>query len=132
MNVEVICDRNRSKEKEINNTNPKMSEAPAVTKSPAKAKSPLKSRQEILGYFYGQPLESFDNLLEVQSQPSSSTSSANHFKIKPTNLDIIRHWMFLEDQNKNRTTRTISNSVNDVTDNLIQFYTKYHPSVELR
>ena len=109
-----------------------MSEAPAVTKSPAKAKSPLKSRQEILGYFYGQPLESFDNLLEVQSQPSSSTSSANQSKIKPTNLDIIRHWMFLEDQNKNRTTRTISNSVNDVTDNLMQFYSKYHPSVELR
>ena len=72
-----------------------------------------------LTYFFGQPLESFEKLLEVQ--PSSSTNQSH---VKPTDQDIIRHWMYLEDQ-KNL------NSVKTVTDNLIEFYGKYHPSMEL-
>ena len=98
-----------------------MSEAP-TTETPPKVKSPLKKRHEAIGYFFGQPLESFENLLKVQ--PSTSTS-ANQSKIKPTDLDIIQHWMYLEDQKT-------SNSVNIATDNLVEFYTKNHPSVELR
>ena len=59
-----------------------MSEAVASTESPSKAKnkySPLKKRHEVLGYIFGQPLESFEKLLEVQ--PAA----------QPTDLDIIRH-----------------------------------------
>ena len=98
-----------------------MSEAPTTTETPPKVKSPLKKRHEAIGYFFGRPLESFENLLE----PSTSTS-ANLSKVKPTDLDIIRHWIYLEDQNRT------SSSVNIVTDNLVEFYTKYHPTVELR
>ena len=85
-----------------------MSEAPNTSETPSKVKSPVKKRHEAIVYAFGQPLESFE--------------TAN----KPTDLDIIRHWMYLEGQ------KTPSNSVNIVTDNLIAFYTKHHPSVELR
>ena len=87
-----------------------MSEAQTATGNSPK-KNPLT-------YFFGQPLESFEELLEVQP------SSTNHSHVKPTDQDIIRHWMYLEDQ-KNL------NSVKTVTDNLIEFYGKYHPSMEL-
>ena len=83
-----------------------MSETPTTTENPPKAKSPVKKRHEAIVYAFGQPLESFE--------------TAN----KPTDLDIIRHWMYLEGQKKN--------SVNVVTDNLIAFYQKHYPSVELR
>ena len=94
---------------------------PTTTENPSKdKKSPLKTRHESLGYFFGQPLESFENLLQASSTP-----------IKPTDQDIIRHWIYLED--KNRSSLSHSGSViGNVTDNLIDFYTKYHPLVDLR
>ena len=85
-----------------------MSEAPTTTETPSKIKSPVKKRHEAIVYAFGQPLESFE--------------TAN--KVKPTDLDIIRHWMYLEGQKKN--------SLNIVTDNLIAFYQKHYPLVELR
>ena len=88
-----------------------MSEAPTTTETPSNIKSPVKKHHEAIVYAFGQPLESFEN------------NSANQ---KPTDLDIIRHWMYLEGQ------KNPSNSVNIVTDNLIAFYTRHHPSVELR
>ena len=96
-----------------------MSKAPTATsETPPKVKSPLKTRQESLGYFFGQALESFDKL------------PAN---VKPRDLDIIRHWMYQEDQNRTSKRNSDSSAViGIVTDNLIEFYTKYHPSVELR
>ena len=89
-----------------------MSETPTTTENPPKAKSPVKKRHEAIVYAFGQPLESFE--------------TAN----KPTDLDIIRHWMYLEDQ-KTKSNST-SNSVNIAAKNLVEFYTKYHSSVELR
>ena len=91
-----------------------MSEVQATT-SKAK-KSPLKTRYESLGYFYGQPLESFE-------------AESNN---KPTDLDIIRHWIFVEDQNRTTKSHSDINTVGIVTDNLMKFYIKYHPSVEIR
>ena len=85
-----------------------MSETPTTTENPPKAKSPVKKRHEAIAYVFGQPLESFE--------------TANN--VKPTDLDIIRHWMYLEGQKKN--------SLNIVTDNLIAFYQKHYPLVELR
>ena len=59
---------------------------------------------------------------------SSTTASTD---IKPTNLDIIRHWMYLE--GLNRTLINYSDSmIGTVTDNLMDFFSKYHSSVELR
>ena len=102
-----------------------MSEDPTPT--PPKAKRSPKTRHESLGYFFGQPLESFENLLQSEhaehAQPSTSTLQS---KIKPTDLDIIRHWMYLEDQNK------ANSNIGVVTDNLMHFYIKHHPSVGLR
>ena len=92
-------------------------------------KSPFKTRHESLGYFFGQPLESFENLLQIQ--PSTSTSAANQSK-KPTDLEIIRQWIYVEDQNRNTRSHSDVNSITIVTNNLIEFYTKYHPSIELR
>ena len=109
-----------------------MSKAPTATsETPPKVKSPLKTRQESLGYFFGQALESFDKLLQLQSP--TSTASANEINVKPRDLDIIRHWMYQEDQNRTSKRNSDSSAViGIVTDNLIEFYTKYHPSVELR
>ena len=101
-----------------------MSEAPIPTETPKVKKSPLKKRHEAIKYFFGQPLESFENLLNIQ--PSTST---NQSKIKPTDLDIIRHWMYLED--RKTTSNSTSNSVNVVAKDLVEFYMKYHSSVEL-
>ena len=103
-----------------------MSEAPTFTETPPKAKRSLKTREEILGYFYGQPLESFEN-----AQPTT-TATGDQSKIKPTDLDIIRHWMYVEDQNRTTKSHSDVNTVGIVTDNLMKFYIKYHPSVEIR
>ena len=94
-----------------------MSEAQIATENSPK-KNPL-------SFFFGEPLESFDKLLEVQ--PSTSANLSN---VKPTDFDIIRHWMYLEDQN--RKLKNNLNSVDTLTNNLVAFYAKYHPSIELR
>ena len=104
-----------------------MSEDPTPTQSPLKAKkSPFKTRYESLGYFFGLPLESFENLLPVQ--PSNSAIPPP----KPTDLDIIRHWIYHEDQIRITRSHSNVNNIGIVTANLIEFYTKYHPLVELR
>ena len=106
-----------------------MSETPTETK-PAAKKSPLKTRYETLGYFFGQPLESFEKLLQSETaQPPSTSTPAS--KIKPTDQDIIRHWIYLEDRNRSSLSHSGS-VIGDVTDNLMDFYTKYHPLVDLR
>ena len=102
-----------------------MSENPAPTPLKAK-KSPFKTRYESLGYFFGQPLESFDNLLPVQPSTSAIATA------KPTDLDVIRHWMYQEDQSRTTRSHNSVNTIGIVTDNLVEFYRKYHTSVELR
>ena len=111
-----------------------MSENTTTTQSPPKARrSPLKTRHESLGYFFGQPLESFENLLLVQpSTSATAAAAADQNKIKPTNLDIIQHWIYHEDRNRTTKSHSDVNTIGIVTDNLVEFYTKYHPSVELR
>ena len=96
-----------------------MSEVPTTTESPPKAKKSPKTRYESLGYFFGQPLESFENLLPVQ--PSTSAIAP-----KPTDLDVIRHWMYLEDQSRTTRSHNSVNTIGIVTDNLVEFYRKYH------
>ena len=104
-----------------------MSNSSTANVESPKAKSPFKTRFQTLGYFFGQPLKSFDELLQVQ--PSTS---ANQNIIKPTDLDIIRHWMYQEDQSRTTRSHNNVNTIGIVTDNLVEFYRKYHSSVELR
>ena len=107
-----------------------MSEDPTPNQSPLKAKkSPFKTRFESLGYFFGQPLESFEKLL--QSETTSPSTSSPTSKIKPTDQDIIRHWIYLEDRNRSSLSHSDS-VIGAVTDNLIDFYTQHHPFVDLR
>ena len=76
-------------------------------------------------------MESFENLLLVQPS-TSATAAADQNKIKPTDLDIIRQWMYHEDRNRTTKSHSDVNTIGIVTDNLVEFYTKYHSSVELR
>ena len=94
------------------------------TNQPKSVKSPVKSCYQRLGYFFGEPLESFDHLLQV-----TASTSTNSDKIKPSDLDIIRHFIYLKDQNK---TSTIQYVTGLLTDNLIEFWATHHSSKELR
>ena len=95
-------------------------------------KSPFKTRFEVLGYFFGSPLESFDNLLPLPT----STSVKNHLifdngKPKPTDLQIVKHWINIYDKTRISLRFPESNSVIwRVTDNLIEFW-KNNSSEEL-
>ena len=108
-------------------------------------KSPFKTRYEVLGWMFGKPLEDFNHLLPVQSlvensQPSSSKSppldplsALDMDKILPTNLDVVRRWMFECD--RTRTSRAFPESqsvIGQVTDDLIKFWKDNNPSVQLR
>ena len=90
-------------------------------------KSPFKTRFEVLGYFFGSPLESFDNLLPV---PTSTTSVKNPLvfdngKPKPTDFQILKHWINIYDKTRTSIRFPESNSVIwRVADNLIEFWRK--------
>ena len=106
-------------------------------------KSPFKTRYEVLGWIFGKPLEDFNCLLPVKpvDSPQSSTGKSTEFrpsaldldKTLPTDLDIVRHWMFECD--KTRTSRAFPESqsvIGQVTDNLMKFWKDNNSSVELR
>ena len=119
-----------------------------------KSRPQFKSRYEAIGYMFGKPLESFNHLLPVKipvdpSQPQSPRPSSSKSppdkpsslmevaldmdKILPTDLDVVRNWMFECD--RTRTTRAFpeSNSVIwQVTDNLMKFWKDHNSTVELR
>ena len=106
-------------------------------------KSPFKTRYEVIGWMFGKPLEDFNSLLPVKPlvenpQPSSSKtpppdlSSLDMDKILPTDLDVVRNWMFECDRTRTSRAFPESNSVIwQVTDNLMKFW-KDNTSVELR
>ena len=95
-------------------------------------KSPFKTRYEVIGWMFGKPLEDFNSLLPVkplEEQPQPTTPD----KILPTNLDVVRHWMFECD--RTRTSRAFPESqsvIGQVTDDLIKFWKDNNPSVQLR
>ena len=104
-------------------------------------KSPFKTRYEAIGWFFGKPLEDFNSLLPVKpldSQASASESPESPLaldmdKTLPTDLDVVRHWMFECD--RTRTSRAFPESqsvIGQVTDNLMKFWTDNNPSVTLR
>ena len=98
-------------------------------------KSPFKTRYEAIGWFFGKPLEDFNSLLPVKSptveQPKPSTSSSPDLsaldmdKILPTDMDVIRNWMFECD--RTRTSKAFPESSEViwlVTNNLMDFWKK--------
>ena len=76
-------------------------------------------------------------LKSVQCGVKSRLFSYFQTAAQPTNLDIIRHWIYVEDsllEKKYRTTKSNLdlNTIEIVSANLVKFYTKYHLSVELQ
>ena len=120
-------------------------------------KSPLKTRQDALGYIFGQNLSTFDHLLPVKKstvdpsspKPGSSSSGIGTLDLStldldtgeimmPTKLDIVCHWMFISDEkreeltpSKHFTSAEKTSIMWKVTENLIKFW-KDHGSKELR
>ena len=104
-------------------------------------KSLFKTRYEAIGWIFGKPLEDFNSLLPVKpldSQASASKSpespplALDMDKTLPTDMDIVRHWMFECDRTRTSRAFPESNSVIwQVTDNLMKFW-KDNSSVELR
>ena len=108
-------------------------------------KSPFKTRYEVLGWLFGKPLDDFNCLLPVKpvdsSQPSTSKSphpdvqpsALDMDKILPTDLDIVRNWMFECDRTRTSRAFPEANSVVwQVTDNLIKFWKDNNSSAQLR
>ena len=96
-------------------------------------KSPFKTRYEVLGWMFGKPLEDFNCLLPVKPVDSPQPSALDMDKTLPTDLDVVRHWMFECD--KTRTSRAFPESqsvIGQVTDNLMKFWKDNNPSVKLR
>ena len=102
-------------------------------------KSPFKTRYEVIGWMFGKPLEDFNCLLPVKpvDSPNPSTlqpdpSALDMDKILPTDLDVVRNWMFECDRTRTSRAFPESNSVIwQVTDNLMKFW-RDNSSVELR
>ena len=111
-------------------------------------KSPFKTRYEVIGWMFGKSLDDFNSLLPVKpvdspkpstskspdSRPSSLMECALDMdKILPTDLDIIRNWMFECDRTRTSRAFPEANSVVwQVTDNLIKFWKDNNSSAQLR
>ena len=87
--------------------------------SPSVTKRPKKSRFEAIGWLFGNPIETFDNLLPIVTAP--------------TKQNVIQHWMFCFDKNRNSYHSPDKNAIIwEVTDNLIAFWTNNVATKELR
>ena len=103
-----------------------MSSQLTIPKSP----SPFKTRYEVIGWMFGKPLEDFNSLLPVK--PPVENPQPEPDKTLPTDLDVVRHWMFECDRTRTSRAFPEANSVIwQVTDNLMKFW-KDNSSVELR
>ena len=92
---------------------------------------PFKSRFQAIGWLFGNPIETFDNLLPmVTTSASSSKSTDNSFC--PTKQNVIQHWMSCFDKKRTSYHSPDKNAVMwEVTDNLMAFWTN-KTAIELR
>ena len=87
---------------------------------------PQKSRFDAIGWLFGNPLETFDDLLPIGAPISTDKS------ICPTKQNVIQHWIFCFDKNRTSYKSPDKNTIiGEVTDNLMFFWTN-KTSVELR
>ena len=66
--------------------------------SPSVTPRPQKSRFAALGWLFGNPIETFDNLLPMVASVASPVSMDKSFC--PTKQNVIQHWMACVDKNR--------------------------------
>ena len=89
-------------------------ESSSVSKS---SKTPFKTKFEIFGWLFGNPLETFDNLV---TSPSTL--------VWPTDQNVFQHWMYLVDERRDslHTSGDFYTSIIwDIVDNLVAFWELY-------
>ena len=96
--------------------------------SSASAPKPFKTRSQVMGWLFGKPLDTFDNLLPIPVTTSGSSSTLNLDLKMPTDQNVIQHFIHLFDERRDsyHLPDKFQNSVIwDVTDNLIAFWELY-------
>ena len=101
------------------------------------SRKPFKTRFEVFGWLFGTPLVSFDNLLPIQDQEttSASTSESNSALKMPTEQNVMQHFIHLYDERRDSfhlPDKFQSSIIWDIADNLMAFWELYSPSIELR
>ena len=92
----------------------------------------FKTKFKLLGWLFGNPLQTFDNLIPAKSPSTSGSSSADISM--PTDQNILQHWIYLVDESRDSLRMSDEFYVSityDVVDNLIAFWELYS-SEELR
>ena len=96
-------------------------------------KRPKISRFQAIGWLFGNPLETFDNLLPMVASVASVASPVSMDKsFCPTKQNVIQHWIFCYDKKRNSYHSPDKNAIiSEVTDNLIAFWSN-KTAIELR
>ena len=102
-----------------------MSEASDVSEVSEDVKSPFKSPVKSIGWLFGDPLESFDNLWPISASSSTDKSFC------PTKQNVIQHWMFCVDKNRDSYQSNKNATIYEVVDNLMAFWSN-KTSIQLR
>ena len=92
--------------------------------SPAPSKISFKTKSKLLGWLFGNPLETFDNLV---------TSSSTEISF-PTDQNVMQHWMYLVDERRDNihvSDDFYSSITWDIVDHLVAFW-NIHSTKELR
>ena len=101
-----------------------MSEVSEESEVSEQVKSPFKSPVKSIGWLFGDPLENFDNLWPI---PASSTDKS----FCPTKQNVIQHWMFCVDKNRDSYQSNKNETIYEVVDNLMAFWSN-KASIQLR
>ena len=92
------------------------------------ASKTFKTKFKLLGWLFGNPLQTFDNLI-----PATFPSTSDDIPM-PTDQHILQHWMYLVDERRDllRMPEDFYVSISwDIVDNLVAFWELYS-SKELR
>ena len=99
-----------------------MSEVSEVSEA---VKSPFKSPVKSIGWLFGDPLENFENLWPIPASSSTDKSFC------PTKQNVIQHWMFCVDKNRDSYLSNKNAIIYEVVDNLMAFWSN-KTSIQLR
>ena len=93
----------------------------------ATVQRPYKSKSEALEWLFGDPLDSFTNHIPV----TTAQASSKDYSFCPTKQNVIQHWMFCVDKNRNSYLSNKNAIIYEVVDNLIAFWSN-NTSIQLR
>ena len=95
-------------------------------------KRPKISRFQAIGWLFGNPLETFDNLLPLPLAASVASPVSLDKSLCPTKQNVIQHWIFCYDKKRNSYHSPDKNAIiSEVTDNLMAFWSN-KMAIELR